>query len=247
MGSSKGYVDYESVGRLYQRGRALPNEVLDRWRDVVVPLLPVGTVRVADVGAGTGIFAAAWPHWYDVQVVAVEPTQGMADAAAEAGVPVTFVRGVAEDLPFHDHHLDVVWVSAAFHHFVDTRRAVAEFARVLRPGGRVFLRTYLPGRTEVSYADKFPGRAKWIGRFHTEAELRDLFCVGGFEVVDVTDVLEWEETFAASADWVEMMRDADSMLTALSDEDIRTGIEALHREPDRIGRLETSLVTFERL
>ena len=54
--TSKGYVDYEENAALYRRGRALSPEVLGRWGEAVRTYLPSAPIRVADVGAGTGIF-----------------------------------------------------------------------------------------------------------------------------------------------------------------------------------------------
>jgi SAM-dependent methyltransferase len=243
---SQHYVDYERVAALYQRGRSLPVEVLDRWAGAVRPHVPPSASRVVDVGAGTGIFAEAWPHWVPVSVIAVEPAMAMVRAANRSDPAVTFIRAVAEDLPFSDGGVDVVWASTSLHHFADGNRAVGEFARVLRPGGRVLVRTYVPGRTEVSFAKEFPGRSKWERRFHDEDQLVALFGACDFDLVDVKDVLEWTETYAASADWVSMMRHADSMLTALSDEEIARGLDVLRAQPNRIGRLELTLLIFER-
>src|SRR5918998_6730497 len=72
-------VDYDRVANLYKVGRAMPDEALDRWGRAVRPHLPTGgRVRVADLGAGTGIFAAAWPTWGASDVVAVEVSAAMA-------------------------------------------------------------------------------------------------------------------------------------------------------------------------
>ena len=60
---SQRYVDYERVAALYQRGRSLPAEVLERCAAALRPYVPPGASRVVDVGAGTGIFAEAWPQW----------------------------------------------------------------------------------------------------------------------------------------------------------------------------------------
>ena len=43
--------------------------------------------------------------------------------------------------------------------------------------------------------------------------------------INVCDVPEWNETYAESAQWAARMRHADSMLTALSDEEIEAGLE----------------------
>jgi hypothetical protein len=140
----------------------------------------------------------------------------------------------------------VVWISTALHHFGEIHRAVAEVHRVLSPTGRVFVRTYSPGRTEVTWADEFPGRAKWQARFHSEQELGGLFDTHGFDLVAVQDVLEWTETYAESARWVARMRHADSILTALSDEEIASGLDVLRAHPSKMGRSELTLFVFGR-
>ncbi len=109
-------------------------------------------------------------------------------------------------------------------HFGDVHRALSEVGRVLDPAGRVLVRTYAPGRTEITWVGEFPGRAMWQARFHSEHELIALFDAHRLYLVDVRDVLERTETYADSARWVSRMRHADSMLTALTDEEIATGL-----------------------
>jgi SAM-dependent methyltransferase len=242
---SQGFVDYERVATRYQQGRSLPRGVLDRWAGAVRPYLPRVHIRVADVGAGTGIFADAWPRWTPATVVAVEPSAAMVAAGGVNDPHVGFVHGVAEALALRDECVDVVWVSTALHHFADVQQAVGEFARVLGRGGRVLVRTYVPGRTEMSWVAEFPGRAKWEARCHTEQQLTGIFGEHGFDLADARDVLEWTESYAESAAWVERMRDADSILTALSNEDIAQGLQNLRSTPAKIGRLELTLLVFE--
>ncbi len=242
------FVDYERVAARYQQGRSLPADVLGSWANVVEPYVPPGPIRVVDVGAGTGIFTAAWPRWATASVVAVEPSAAMVSTGNSAGnvddPGASFVRGVAERLPLRDDSAHVVWVSTALHHFADVHQAVQEFARVLGPGGRVLVRTYAPGRTEITWLDEFPGRAKWEARCHTEQQLGDIFRPHSFDLTDICEVLEWTETYANSADWVERMRDADSVLTALSDEEIAEGLRNLRSTPTKLGRLELTLFVF---
>ena len=243
---SRGFVEYDRVAPRYREGRSLPPDVLDRWARAVAPYLPSGQIRVADLGAGTGVFADAWPAWAPSSVVAIEPSAAMIKAADVRSPNVTFVQGAAEALPLRDKTVDVVWLSTTLHHFADIDRAVGECARVLTASGRVLVRTYAPGRTLVSWAHEFPGRPKWEGRFQTEDELIALFRAQGFAAVEVTDVLEWEESYATSAQWAERMRDADSMLTALTDEEMAQGLEALRANADQVGRLELTLFVFGR-
>jgi len=104
---------------------------------------PLGGLAVLNVGCGTGGFnaaaaragAAAWG--VDVSADAV----GLAAARAPAG---RIARAAAEDLPFPDGAFDVVYCYSTLEHVADARRALAEMARVLRPGGALYLHT--PGR-----------------------------------------------------------------------------------------------------
>jgi SAM-dependent methyltransferase len=170
----------------------------------------------------------------------------MAHEADDSDPAVSFIRGVAEALPLRGAGADVIWVSTALHHFPDVHAAVAEFRRVLCAAGVVLVRTHVPGRTEVTWVDKFPGRPRWEARFHTEVQLKDIFGAHGFALTDVIEVLEWCETYGESADWAESMRDADSVLTALTDDEIAQGLAALRSTPHEVGRLEVTLLVFRR-
>jgi ubiquinone/menaquinone biosynthesis C-methylase UbiE len=101
-----------------------------------VDRLELGPGRVVvDVAAGTGkLTRLLVPS--GARVVAVEPLPEMRAQLREAVPGVEALEGTAEALPLPDANADAVTVAAAFHWF---RRdeALAEFARVLRPGGRL--------------------------------------------------------------------------------------------------------------
>lgn len=241
---SQGLVDYEQVSGLYEEGRALPPDILAKWQEVVRPYLPDGARRVIDLGAGTGIFARVWPAWTQGSVVALEPAAAMIRTGSRASPEVPYVRAVAEAIPLGAGTVDVVWISTALHHFVDIGRAVSEMRRVLAPGGRVLVRTFVPGRTEIAWTNVFP-QGRWQDRTHTEAQLTDLFTEQGFTFVDACEVLELTQTYEDSARWVTRMRHADSLLTALTDDEVAAGLEALRSQPTKLGRMELSLFVFE--
>jgi len=246
MTSASKLVDYQAAAARYRTGRALPDDVLDRWGAAVRPHLghlPNRTIRVADVGAGTGIFAAAWPRWTDATVVAVEPTPGM---IAEGDPSVAYVRARAEALPVASRGVDVVWVSAALHHFTDQARAIAEFDRVLDDGGQVMIRTFLPERSGPTWLDSFPGRERAIARCIDLARLSGLLGAGGLVLCHIEELVEQTRTFAEIAEWVERMRHADSLLTALTDDEVAEGVRRLRSTPDERGGIGLSLVVFDR-
>ncbi len=101
--------------------------------------------RVLDVAAGQGTSAIALAGRFGCEVVGVDfgadAVRGANEAAARAGLAdrVRFERGDAERLPFADGAFDAVICECAFCTFPDKRAAAAEFARVLRPGGRAGL------------------------------------------------------------------------------------------------------------
>lgn len=246
MGDEPGsspYVDYHRIADRYRGGRSLPPGVLARWRAAVLPHLPGRPLRVLDVGAGTGIFAAAWPQWTSAAVVAVEPNPAMARAGAGE---VRYVRAVAERLPVASASMDVVWISTTLHHFADLRRAVAECVRVLRDPGCIMVRTFLPERTEISWVGAFPGYRKALARFPRLDRLSTVFGQHGLVASHVCEVSEGVWSYAEAADWAERMRHADSMLTALSDHEVAAGLRALRAEPARRAGKELSLVVFRR-
>ncbi len=95
-----------------------------------------GGLAAADIGAGTGISARLLGD-RGVRVTAVEPGAAMRDAAAPHA-NVLWAAGTAEATGLHDQSVDVVLCAQSFHWF-RANEAVAEFGRILRPGGRLVI------------------------------------------------------------------------------------------------------------
>jgi ubiquinone/menaquinone biosynthesis C-methylase UbiE len=96
--------------------------------------------RVLDVGCGTGLLTARIRRGLpDVRVVGCDFSAGMLRHAAARTREVAWARGDAQRLPLRDASFDAVVSTEAFHWFPDQGRALAEFHRVLAPGGRVYL------------------------------------------------------------------------------------------------------------
>jgi SAM-dependent methyltransferase len=90
----------------------------------------------ADIGAGTGISARLLGD-RGLSVVAVEPNQAMRDAATPHP-RVAWRAGTAEVTGLEPRSIDVVLAAQAFHWF-RAEEALREFARILRPPGRLAL------------------------------------------------------------------------------------------------------------
>ncbi len=122
---------FGTAAATYERGRPpYPPEALD-W------LLPDGAGRVLDLGAGTGKLTRQLVG-RGLDVVAVEPLEGMREQLSQVlpGTPV--LDGSAEHIPLPDGSVDAVLAAQAWH-WVTPERAAPEVARVLVPGGTLGL------------------------------------------------------------------------------------------------------------
>jgi SAM-dependent methyltransferase len=89
----------------------------------------------------------------------------------------------AERLPFRDASADAIVSTEAFHWFPDQRRALAEFFRVLAPGGRVLIAIVNTPNDAVRSLVRAGSRV--VGQpfdWPTRAEMRELFEGAGFRV-----------------------------------------------------------------
>ena len=83
------------------------------------------------------------------------------------------LRSTAEDLPLRTGSLDLVTAFNSVHHF-HLGRFLAEAARVLREGARLFVYTRTPEQNaRTIWGRLFPGFAEREQRLHSEAALRD--------------------------------------------------------------------------
>lgn len=147
-------VDYEGrMAQVYRRGRELLPEAADEWRRTLAPYVSPGCL-VVDVGAGVGRFADHFADWFSARVVAVEPAEGMRSQARRRP-EVGWIGGSAERLPVRAGVGDMVWISDAVH-YLDLDNAGREARRVVKPAGRVLVRSTFP--------DQFP-ETEWMRWF----------------------------------------------------------------------------------
>ena len=110
----------------------------DEATEHVLAALGIGpTTRVLDIGAGTGKLTRLLVAT-GASVVASEPSESMRTTFAKVVHGTPQVAATAEHLPFSVNSFDAVTVAQAFHWF-DAPRALAECARILRPGGGLAL------------------------------------------------------------------------------------------------------------
>jgi ubiquinone/menaquinone biosynthesis C-methylase UbiE len=126
-------------------------------RVVEVAALHAGE-RVVDVACGTGLvtFAAADRVGPGGTVLGTDISQQMVDLAArEAPANVRLARMDAEHLDLPDGSFDVALSCLGLMYVPDSRVAIAEMRRVLRPGGRAVAAVW-GARQQCGWAELFP-------------------------------------------------------------------------------------------
>lgn len=96
---------------------------------------PADAISAVDVGAGTGIWSRQLAALVG-QVVAIEPNDDMRHhgEADSVSTKVTFRPGSGEKTGLPDGSVDLVTMASSFH-WVDFDKGLAEFHRILKPGG----------------------------------------------------------------------------------------------------------------
>lgn len=138
------------------------------WAGLLSQLRLTGRERVVDLGCGRGavltMLARLVPRgravgvdlWRTVDQSGNDPARALTNAAAEA-VAVELITADMRALPLATASVDVVVSSLAIHNIPDgpgRMRAIAEAARVLRPGGRLVVADFRHAR---AYADQLAG------------------------------------------------------------------------------------------
>jgi ubiquinone/menaquinone biosynthesis C-methylase UbiE len=214
-----------------------------RTLDALVALAGTGPAdRVLDVACGPGFltlsFAARCAEAVGVDATETWLPRARAEAARRGLANARFETGDAAALPFPDARFDVVACRAAFHHFPEPARVMAEIARVAVPGARVVVADML-GSEDPAQALRHDAIERLCDPSHARAlpasELRRLFATAGLEVVrDFPGTLAYdaEEWMAHGGPSEADARRIVTLLEASLDDD-RTGL-AVQRVDGRL-------------
>ena len=116
-----------------------------QWAPLMVDIARIADgQRVLDVACGTGVAtrAAADRVGATGSVVGLDLNPAMLEVAAATPSNIAWRQADAQQLPFGDSEFDAVLCQSALFFFPDVDAAVAEMARVARPGGSVAVQTY---------------------------------------------------------------------------------------------------------
>lgn len=152
---NRAWWDAQAIDYLAEHGEFLGDAELvwgpEGWTEEDLGLLGAVTGRrVLEVGAGAAQ-GARWCRRNGADVVATDVSFGMLATArpldTRSGVSLPLVQCDASELPFADASFDIVFTAYGAVPFIaDTAALMREFARVLRPGGRLAFTTTHPIR-----------------------------------------------------------------------------------------------------
>jgi ubiquinone/menaquinone biosynthesis C-methylase UbiE len=123
--------------------------------------------RVADIGCGKGRYARiVKERWPGAHVIAVDLAEAML-----AHVPANLERVAASmtTLPLASEALDAAYATESLEHAVDIPAAVAELARIVKPGGRIVI---IDKNAEAWGRLSTPEWERWFGQKDLERLLQ---------------------------------------------------------------------------
>jgi len=178
---------------LYDNAQAISRRLISAWQHPVEWLnIPPGGTAL-DIGSGPGnvtasLARAAGPGGLALGVDISEPMLARA-VRAESGPQVGFIRADAQRLPLRDNTVDAVISLAVLQLIPDPSAALAEMARVLRPGGRLAIMVPTAGST-ARFWRKLPNAGAHV---FDDDEIGDILEDNGFASVRVKNfgTIQW--------------------------------------------------------
>jgi ubiquinone/menaquinone biosynthesis C-methylase UbiE len=222
----------DQTAKAYKQVREVPRAGLEAWREAVGRYLrPSPGMTVLDIGAGTGQFSAAFTDWFDIDVVAVEPSEAMRTQIRQSP-RIRVLEGNATAIPLADASIDAAWLSLVIHHVPDLRAAASEIRRVLRPGAPVLIRQGFPGRADQEHTfpwEFFPETERMVNSYPSIDHVIQAFAAAGFRREALEPVPETLMTVVDFLDRVDRFRHADTVMRSLTEEEYERGKERLRR------------------
>jgi SAM-dependent methyltransferase len=136
-------ITFDRAAEYYDRTRALPDDVNAHQATLLMAELAESD-KVLEIGVGTGRIAVT----LGVPVIGLDLSRPMMEVLRTKSTSIPLVEGDASALPFPDAAFDAAYAAHVFHLIPSWEIALAELARVVRPGG-VILAVRGSGATDV--------------------------------------------------------------------------------------------------
>lgn len=205
------------------------------WREMIMSLADPSDKTVMDLGCGGGIYCKAWAELGAKQVIGVDFSHVMLQAAADncSGLGnVHFHQGDATQTGWASQSVDILFARALIHHLPDTRPFFAEAFRLLKPGGVIIIQdrtledVKIPGSPEHIrgyFFERFPRLLKVEEKRRPDSSLLIRQAEEeGFQAVQLHRLWETRKIYASAAGLLAELRSRKgrSILHELTDEEI---------------------------
>ena len=198
---------FDRAADSYDGAAVVQREICHRLAEFASSVPCVGAPRRAlDAGCGTGygldLLASLCPG-AELYALDFAPAMLTRLAAIRPGTDTSLLCGDLEALPLASGAMDVVWSSLALQ-WCDPAVALAEIARVLRPGGVAWLATLGPATLwELRDAFTAVDGAQHVIRFHAIEHWRHTAAVAGLQIV----AADSQPVHALAPDLRQLLRD----------------------------------------
>jgi ubiquinone/menaquinone biosynthesis C-methylase UbiE len=177
-----------------------PNPLINVEEPIIRALLermPAG--RALDAACGTGRYTR-YMRARGHEVEAVDVSRAMIAQARASSPEVRFSVGSLEALPFTDGSFDLVMCGLALTHLPQISPTIAEFARVLKPGGSAILADHHPVAGLLGGSAIFQDKDRFFRNVtsfrHGHAEYISAFVAAGLEIQECFEPEMTEEQAA---------------------------------------------------
>ena len=210
----------------------MPENTLKQWMNLLIASVPKSEIsKILDLGCGTGRFSFALSESFKCSLFAVDPSAKMLREAhrdQKEKKDITWLKGIAEDIPIEDDSMDLIWMSQIFHHIDNIDLAFKEIVRVLNKDGFLAVRNGMVDHIdEIIWYDCFPEAAEIErNRMLSQEETVAQIIKYDFRLCTAIRLYQY---FARNYDeYVEKISGRGlSSLIAINDEDFNNGVQRL--------------------
>lgn len=137
--------------------------------------------NVVDIACGNGRLLKMLSSKGLFNGYGVDISEKMIEQAKMLNPSMNFYVAGCEKLPFEDNFIDLMTVSASFHHFPDVEKFAKEVNRVVKKGGRIYItEIYLPYILQVIFNPFVKFSKAGDVKFYSPKEIASLFEKNGF-------------------------------------------------------------------
>jgi len=147
LNKSKVLNQFNKAAFSYDSVAAMQRTIADELCQSIPADIAPGT-KLVDLGCGTGYALQKLTNKQpELSLYGVDIAPNMLEIARTKNVQAVLCTADIEQLPYHDHFFDMVFSSSAIQ-WCDLNRITAEIKRVTRPGGHIYISSFVSGTLE---------------------------------------------------------------------------------------------------